>query len=264
MYKVEARMLIRRTKALLLVLALYLLLTSSSALASSPVLKQGDLLVYRYIAYGSIFDMEVDCEFVIRITVEDVEGYRITYYASWGIVRIDKGFNMCIRIPESDRYTINTSYRTPSSGEFIVDPAYSGVYDIVYKGFAGRAEYYRGILISLNTSFYNLTTRIDLVNSSILELKPFIKPNYTYTIPIRTPTTTPSIDTESASISVSRSESHYTTTLCITTAVISVTVISVIFLAKKKSRGYHRTKTPKNRAITSNSSNTRFCSPINH
>lgn len=232
-------------------LVVLLMLTSLMTPASSLIYMRGDWLIYRYLIYGSILDVEVDCEFIINITIEGIEELKVVYYAGWSIVRIDKGFDICVRVPESDRYTVDISYMAPASGEFIVDPMHSGIFDVVYRGFTGKAEYYKGVLISLNASFYNLTIKIDLVNSSIPELKQFAKPNYLYiyttSINISKTKTSPStIVTTSTGTSI---DYGHGLTLVMLYTVVSITLLtSAAILAKvlrNKTRRYRYTRTLK-------------------
>jgi hypothetical protein len=163
---------------LLLIPTAVFLLSASSMTNAEIIYKPGDWLLYRF-----TFNFDGwECTYLYRVTVRNIKGTNVLYSESFE--KIEKGddslkckySNLDAMLPVRVEvpYTSDISQEKPGSWKFFINPAYTGEYkidEIIYR-------YYKGILIYKEiTRPGSKLTRIELVDTSIQELKALITPS---------------------------------------------------------------------------------------
>jgi len=164
---------------LLLIPTAMFLLSASSMTNAEIIYKPGDWLLYRYTFNFSGWE----CTYLYRVTVRNIKGTNVLYSESFE--KIEKGDDLLIcrnsnlhailpvriEVP----FTSDISQEKPGSLYFFINPAYTGEYKISETTY----RYYKGILIEKRreiTGRGSELTRIELVDTSIQELKASITP----------------------------------------------------------------------------------------
>ncbi len=165
---------------LLLLISTPMFLLSASSMTNAEIIyKPGDWLLYRFTFN---FDDGWECSYLYRVTVRNIKGTNVLYSESFE--KIEKGDDplICrnrnlhailpvrIEVP----FTSDISQERPGSWKFFINPAYTGEYKIGKDTY----RYYKGILIyqEIKRPGSELT-RIELVDTSIQELKALIAPS---------------------------------------------------------------------------------------
>ncbi len=157
---------------LLLLIPTAMFLLSASSMSNAEIIyKPGDWLLYRF-----TFNINGwECTYLYRVTVRNIKGTNVLY--SQIFEKVEKGddpliCNPLLPVRIEIPFTSDISQEKPGSLYFFINPAYTGEYKIgeyTYK-------YYKGILIE-KTAPGSVLTRIELVDTSIQELKASITPS---------------------------------------------------------------------------------------
>jgi hypothetical protein len=167
---------------LLLIPTAMFLLSASSMTNAEIIYKPGDWLLYRFTLN---FD-GWECTYLYRVTVRNIKGTSVLY--SFSFEKIEKGDD-----PSICRYrnlhailpvrievpiTSDISQEKPGSWKFFINPAYTGEYTTSTT----IVRYYKGVLTYLEerqetTGPGSELTRIELIDTSIQELKALITPS---------------------------------------------------------------------------------------
>ncbi len=160
---------------LLLLIPTAMFLLSASSMSNAEIIyKPGDWLLYRFTFNISGWE----CTYLYRVTVRNIKGTNVLY--SQIFEKVEKGddplicnplFPVRVEIP----FTSDISQEKPGSLYFFINPAYTGE----YKNGKTTYRYYKGILIERReiTGPGSGLTRIELVDTSIQELKASIAPS---------------------------------------------------------------------------------------
>jgi len=163
----------RRGVVLLLLIPTAMFLLSASSTTNAEIIyKPGDWLLYRF-----TFNYDKwECSYLYRVTVRNIKGTNVLY--SFLFEKVEKGddpliCNPLLPIRIEIPITSDISQERPGSWKFFINPAYTGE----YKFSEGTYRYYKGIL-----TYQEITrpdawlTRIELIDTSIQELKALISP----------------------------------------------------------------------------------------
>lgn len=131
----------------------------------------GDWLKYRIYTKTEFMNVTFECDFTIRIDIEKVDDYSVTLTSSVESVKKESEVCRTMIMSFSGRSTIDVKRLDPEKGSLLVDPVYTGEYDI--NGI--RAVYNKGVLTKLAgktaSMGVDLSIVIELVDTSIAELK---------------------------------------------------------------------------------------------
>jgi hypothetical protein len=162
---------------LLLIPTAIFLLSASSTTNAEIIYKPGDWLLYRFTFNYTVWE----CTYLFRVTVKNIKGTMVLYSSSFE--KKEKGDpSLCgYEIPLPIRievpYTSDISQEKPGSLYLFINPAYTGEYKISETTY----RYYKGILIyhenRIETRGPDLSLRVELVDTSIQELKALINPS---------------------------------------------------------------------------------------
>jgi len=158
---------------LLLIPTAMFLLSTSLMTDAETIYKPGDWLQYRLIFnYAG-----KECTYLIRITVKNIRETTVFYSVSLEKIEKQDDVLLCgFYHPVVGNYTFDISQATPESRREFINPAYTGEYKISE---ATTVRYYKGILTYLEeTSTEPVAgfTRLQLIDTSIQELKALNKP----------------------------------------------------------------------------------------
>ncbi len=173
-----------RGVVLLLLIPTSLFLLSASSMTDAEIIyKPGDWLLYRF-----TFNFDGwECTYLYRVTVRNIKGTNVLYSQSFE--KIEKGDdqlictygNLATILPVRIEVPITSdiSQERPGSWKFFINPAYTGQYTISETTIV---RYYKGILTYLEerpetTRRGSGLTRIELIDTSIQELKALITPS---------------------------------------------------------------------------------------
>jgi len=163
---------------LLLITTAMLLLSASSTTNAEIIYKPGDWLLYRF-----TFDyVGVECIYLYQVTVKSIKGTMVLY--TFSFEKKEKGdepicgYELPVPVRIAVPLTSDISQERPGSWKFFINPAYTGEYKIDTTTY----RYYKGILTyreeRRDTTGTGLTlTRIELIDTSIPELKALIAPS---------------------------------------------------------------------------------------
>lgn len=146
-------------------------LASVKPYAEGTIYSAGDWLKYRIYTKAEFMNMTFECDFTIRVNVEKIDGSNVTLSST--VESVEKGDGMCSAMMSSfnSRSTVDVKQLDPRGGAIIIDPTYTGEYDI--NGI--KVTYNKGVLtklvgrsISMGIDF---SIVIELIDTSIAELK---------------------------------------------------------------------------------------------
>jgi len=166
---------------LLLIPTAMFLLGASSTTNAEIIYKPGDWLLYRFTVN---FD-GWECTYQYRVTVRNIKGTNVLY--SFLFEKMEKGddpliCNPLIPVRIEVPFTSDISQERPGSWKFFINPAYTGEYTTSTTFETTTFRYYKGILTYLEerreiTGPGLRLTRIELIDTSIQELKASITPS---------------------------------------------------------------------------------------
>lgn len=156
--------------ALVLLSMLLLLMVIAQAFTQDLIYRAGDWVKYRMTIKGSYMTQTIDCAFSVRLNIDSVEDGVVTFTIVESST--EKGGDECRYITGGGfmagyQTTISTRNAKPESGQIFIDPSYTGEYSFP----EGKISYHKGVLTKMTAEAYGLSVSIELVDTSIPELK---------------------------------------------------------------------------------------------